>query len=480
MRNILICSLVFFCLSTPALAQKETCDCRENLLTTITKTEENYAGFPAKVNSSTSATYQRLVETLKKSASAVSDPKKCYFLIKQYIDFFKDKHFILSYIADKDIDSSVVKFSVEAIKDRFKKKWLSPVEGIWINPDSTQKIAIQKTANGSYQAIKLDSKTDDFPAGFVYFTLTPNKGQFIAKEYNSFVSTATPAKLKGNLLQLWNMSIWGKTYPTTLTKTEAEEFSNWKNNNNGLVFKRLSDQVSYIKIPTFRNNDNAIMQLIAANDSVIRSTKHLIIDLSGNGGGNSGWIFLLPYLMTNPIHQESPYLRVTPDNVKMKLPDIEPFVLNPIGEEYRKYFPEQVLNQYKKAYAELPVTKEKFYPVPAVSFPLDSVTRFPEKVALIVDNFCGSSTEYFLYLSRQSKKVFSYGQNTIGMMDYEGMSNPTPLPYNKFILTIPIARSSWTDKQPIDQTGFKPDVRLTIPQNQWINFIMKDIGNRRK
>ncbi|WP_333864762.1 hypothetical protein, partial [Chitinophaga sp.] len=63
----------------------------------------------------------------------------------------------------------------------------------------------------------------------------------------------------------------------------------------------------------------------------------------------------------------------------------------------------------------------------------------------------------------------------MGMMDYEGMSNPTPLPYSKFVLTIPIAKSSWTDKHPIDQTGFAPNVHIRLPENKWIDFIVKDL-----
>ncbi|MBW8684366.1 hypothetical protein K1Y79_08475 [Chitinophaga sp. B61] len=116
-----------------------------------------------------------------------------------------------------------------------------------------------------------------------------------------------------------------------------------------------------------------------------------------------------------------------------------------------------------------------FYPIPAVSFPLDSVTKQPEKVAVVVNNFCGSSTEYFISLTNQSQKVITYGSPTIGIMDYEGMSNPTILPYDKFILTIPITKSSWTDTKPIDQTGFAPDVLLTLPENKWIDFVLDDL-----
>lgn len=183
--------------------------------------------------------------------------------------------------------------------------------------------------------------------------------------------------------------------------------------------------------------------------------------------------------MTNPIFQANSYVRVTPENVKSKLADLEPFVKNPIPDDYKKYFPDSTVLAYKKAYQELSTTKLPFYPTPGVHFPLDSITKKPKKIALIVDDFCGSSAEYFFFISKQSKKTTTYGINTIGMMDYEGMSNPTAMPYEKYILTIPITKSSWTDKKPIDQTGFQPDVLLDkIKQQDWIQYIRNDLEIR--
>lgn len=58
------------------------------------------------------------------------------------------------------------------------------------------------------------------------------------------------------------------------------------------------------------------------------------------------------------------------------------------------------------------------------------------------------------------------------MMDYEGMSNLTPLPYDKYFVTIPIVKSSWTDKDPIDQKGFRPDVLLNkIDPTKWVEYV---------
>lgn len=471
--------LFVFSIRTVLLFGQETkCNCLENLTKAIQKTEENYAGYPSKVTAATTKEYTILVQSQKQKASKETDPKKCYYIIRDYVKFFKDKHFSISYYNDKDFDSTVVIYADTYWEKAGMNRPLSPVEGIWTNPDSSIKIGIRKASNGTYQALKIESKTDNFPRGFVYFTLIQKGKQFIVKEYNSFVSTASPAKQTGNLLQLWNHALWGKIYPQKMTPEESLELATWKNNNNGLAFRKINPDVACLKIPSFWNNDNSIRQLVASNDSIIRNTQYLIVDLTGNGGGNTGWIYFLPYFMTNPILQKPSYLRVTPDNVKLKLPDLEPFIKNPIPDEYKKYFPEDILNAYKKTYEELPTTKEKFYPIPGVTFPLDSITQYPEKIALVVDNFCGSSTEYFFYLSKQSKKTTSYGTNTIGMMDYEGMSIPTALPYDKFILAIPIAKSNWTNTKPIDQTGFKPDIQINLPQNRWTEFIINDLKKR--
>ncbi|RFM36038.1 hypothetical protein DXN04_00545 [Chitinophaga silvisoli] len=469
MKNLIIPHLAFisaFLLITPNLkAQTETCNCLDNLNKTIHETELNYAGYPAKVNTN----YKKLVSNLQSKAATLTAPKQCYYLIREYVRFFKDKHFIISYTNPRDFDSTILSYS---------RKTVLPIEGIWISPDSTTKIAIQKSANGTFNAIKYESSTDSFPKGFVYFTLTPKGNEYFVKKYDAFVSTDFPAKQTGNLLHIWNHTVWGKVFPQQMTKAENEELSTWRNNNNGLAFKKINSEISYLKIPSFYNNDSRIQQLVAASDSTIRNTRYLIVDLRDNGGGNTGWVYFLPYLMTNPIIQQPALIRVTPDNIKRKLPELEYFVKNPIEAEYKKYFPEQVLNAYKKAYAELPTTKENFYPIPAVTFPLDSITKQPEKVAVIVNNFCGSSTEYFISLTDQCKKVITYGSNTIGMMDYEGMSNPTPLPYEKFILTIPITKSNWTDTKPIDQTGFAPDVPIKLPENRWIEFVVDDLPKR--
>ncbi len=460
----------------PGIMQGQTrsCNCTDNLNKTIAKTEENYAGYPAKVSSRTKSAYQKLVQELRRKAATITSAKSCFYLLKDYINFFYDKHFNLTYYCGQDYDKEIITVG-ESSADKPDKR--TP-EGIWINPDTSITIVIKQMKDGSYNALKLSSKTDSFPRGFVYFTLYPDGNQFSIKQYNSFGTVPVPAKITGNLLHIWNFEIWGRSGADLFTSSELQEWKSWQTDKKGLSFYQADAETVVLKIPSFMNNDDKLQALVAEADATIRKTKYLIVDLTGNAGGNSGWVNFLPYFMTNPITQDPSFVRVTPDNVKLKLADIAGFATNPIPAEYQKYFPDSVLNAYKKAYAELPSTKNKFYPVPGVVFPLDSITRFPEKIALLVDNFSGSSAEYFLQLSKQSRKTVSYGMHTVGMMDYEGQSIPTELPFTDFKLMIPIVKSGWTDHHPIDKTGFKPMITLRIPQSQWIEFVTKDIKSK--
>ncbi|KYP15189.1 S41 family peptidase [Flavihumibacter sp. CACIAM 22H1] len=460
-----------------SIAQKVVCNCRANLDTLIASAELNYAGYPAKVNAHSSKDYHRMAERIRRMASGLDDPKKCYYLLADYVRFFRDKHFIVSYLPEQDEDSLVVPVNEAGLKKYFSAPNRLALEGIWMSADSSVKVAIRLVQDGLYQGIRLASKSDQFPVGFVYFTIRRQGEKLYVKAYDRFMSTEVPVKQYGNLLQFWNESMFGKIYPSSTNAREQEELARWRTTK-GLYYAEPAPDVAYLKIPSFGNNEQEIAALVQANDSAIRSRPYLVLDLRGNSGGSAGWVSLLPYMMTNAIEQPLSYLRVSPNNVKLKLGDLEPFVTAPIPDEYQKYFPPAMLAKYKKAYEELPSTRDDFYPIPGVHFPLEENLKYPRKVALIVDDRCGSSTEYFFYLTRQSAKTIRYGCNTLGMMDYEGMSIPLKMPFNRFIITVPSVKSGWTDSAPIDQTGFQPDVVLKEPYEEWLPVIIKDLKRR--
>jgi hypothetical protein len=469
-------SALLMTLAFPLLlsAKQIPCNCLNNLNETIVKTEINYAGFPTKVNAKTKPAYTNLIANLRAKAKKENNAKNCFYLIAGYIKFFKDKHFSLTYLNKDDYDNETV-----AIDESYFKT-LKPgnsTEGIWTNSDSSITLGLKKFPDNQYKAIILKANDEQLHKGLVYFTLKPHKKGYLLKQYNVFNSIDFYAQQRGALLQLWNFSLYGKVFPNEMTSSEKRELDTWKNNNNGLDFNQPDKETSYIKIPTFFNNDSKIEKLVTTNDEAIRRSKYLIIDLRGNGGGNSGWSFLLPYVMTNPIKQDDPLLRISKDNVLIKRSELEYLVKNPLPQDAKKYYPDKYMANLKKIYEQLPSTESSFYKIPGLTIPLDTVLANPSKVALITDELCGSSTEYFFQLMKQSKKTTRYGANTVGMMDYEGPSSITPLPCKMFILMMPVSKSSWTDKNPIDETGFSPDVKLSIPKEQWVDYIIKDLKN---
>jgi len=450
------------------------CNCGENLEMTIKKVEENYAGFPDKITLLTQKEYGEFKERLLTVAVNTNDSGACYTLLKEYVNYFYDKHFRIEY--NSRPDSIIIPIEVSKIKELSENPDEHSLEGIWKDIKGT-KIAIVKHGTNTYKALKVSSGTDMYPEGFVYFTLTGQEDSFSAVLYNRKINIDIPVQKIGNFLKIWNMQLWVRDR-AELTPMESQELQSWKENNNGLIFKKINADFSYLKIPTFENNDDKISKLVSENDSVIKNTPFLIIDLRDNGGGSTGWVNLIPYIATSSIDQGGSYLRISKENSAKKISDLDAFVNHPIPDGYKKYFPQETLDAYRKAYHEISKTKNQFLYMPSVVFPLDSVLPMPKKVAIIFDELAGSSTEFFINLSKQSDKVVTYGQNSVGMMDYVGVSTPSRLPFDGFMLYIPIEKSSWTDNSPIDRTGFSPQVRLGDPQEVWINQILKDLPKK--
>jgi hypothetical protein len=453
-------------------AQKDTCNCYQNLLQLISNTAADYAGYLPKTDVGQKATYLALKNDLLHQAQSITQPRTCFDLIKTYVHFFSDKHFVAYYYNPADPDSIVLPMPKLALLPKKADEDL-PAASVWMLPDSSRKVLLLRQPDGSYKALKMASGTDNFPEGFVYFSMKRSGKLWLVEEADNNKSGHTPARLMNHLLQIGSSAMWAMQQPEAPTKEEEAQWRSWSKKNQGLHFALLNKNTAYLRIGSFANNEDAIAQLIAANDSVIRHTPYLIIDIRGNMGGSTGWVSLLPYIMTQPIIQHPSLLRVSAFNVKNKLPELQPFATGPIPEEYAKYFPDSTIRWYKKAYNELPSTQAPYYALPAVNFPLDSMTRYPQKVALMVDERCGSSAEYFLHLSRQSGKTKSYGAPTWGMMDYEGASVLSPMPCQFFRIATPPAQSSWTNTHPIDQTGMQPDMVLQMPYAMWLQEVLR-------
>ena len=264
-------------------------------------------------------------------------------------------------------------------------------------------------------------------------------------------------------------------------KPEKQDTSLWDDafrkflNTNVPYLDRLNETTLYLRIPSFDHNFKEIIdQVIIDNRDKILSTKNLIIDLRNNGGGSDpSYSELLPLLYTNPIRQTGVEFLSTPHNNQRFLD----FATNP---EYREFFDDETLQQFKEYYDTLQGRLGEFVnlvgDIKTVQF--DTVYAYPKNIGIIINGGCGSTTEQFLLDAKQSKKVKLFGTTTFGALDISNMHSAES-PCGEFQLWYGLSRSLRIPDMVIDDIGLQPDFYLdkTIPQHKWVEFV-NDVLNQ--
>ncbi|MCU0334423.1 MAG: hypothetical protein MUF62_05150, partial [Chitinophagaceae bacterium] len=93
--RLFACGVALWATGLMAVAQPAPCHCPDNLQQLVASTEANYAGYPTKVNARTRPAYQALLSSLRAKAARADGARACFFVLKEYIRFFYDKHFNL-------------------------------------------------------------------------------------------------------------------------------------------------------------------------------------------------------------------------------------------------------------------------------------------------------------------------------------------------------------------------------------------------
>jgi hypothetical protein len=113
----------------------------------IAKTEINYAGFPNKVNAQNTNEYLILKKDLQTKAAKLTEAKPCFFVLSEFVKFFYDSHFSLTYSNENDFDVEIIEISKDAFRKQLNAKTKHQLEGIWTDQDSSLLIGIKKYAN---------------------------------------------------------------------------------------------------------------------------------------------------------------------------------------------------------------------------------------------------------------------------------------------------------------------------------------------
>ena len=119
------------------------------------------------------------------------------------------------------------------------------------------------------------------------------------------------------------------------------------------------------------------------------------------------------------------------------------------------------------------------------TFHYDSISTFPKKAAIIVDNSVASSGEQLVLDARlASKRTKIYGRdNTLGCVDTGNC--PHYIPADRGLtIQYPMSYSTrWEKGTGVDPTGIAPDIRITLPYpkqltdniDEWVLWVAEDL-----
>jgi C-terminal processing protease CtpA/Prc len=171
----------------------------------------------------------------------------------------------------------------------------------------------------------------------------------------------------------------------------------------------------------------------------------------------------LPLLYTNPIRTVQLEYLSTELNLKPLLTIANDNTSDKETKEFCKKLSEKMKNNPNKfvSFSDDIVDEKKF----------DTIYKYPNKVAILINENCASSAEQFVYEARQSYKVKLFGRSTYGAIDISNMNSLVFSTDNRFTLWYSTSKSYRIPDLIADDIGFPPDYYYdkTIKPYEWID-----------
>lgn len=255
-----------------------------------------------------------------------------------------------------------------------------------------------------------------------------------------------------------------------LTKKEIQKKIN---EFEGFYFKKLSSKTILLRISSFNYPYvERIENLIEENISLLESCENLIIDLRNNlGGTDNAYQKLLPYIYTNPVRIMNAEYLATPSLIKglqnwiQKLPDED------------KYLEEK--EEIKKEIEFYKANLGKFVDIDSIKVYFDTVKiilQSPKRIAILANKNTASSAEFFIFITKQSKKVKLLGIPTAGVLDY-GSVREFDFECEGYNLYLPTYRTLRIPDYPLDNIGIQPDIYMDKYVEDWVKYAKEYLEN---
>lgn len=233
--------------------------------------------------------------------------------------------------------------------------------------------------------------------------------------------------------------------------------------------KPLNDDYMYVKLAIFNQREvDRLDSMLRDNARLIARTPNLIFDLRGNGGGTGSTSEeMIKLIYTNPIVYPAWDYRSSPERIRATEKELKSYAKDTVANAFFYQRAKQLLRDMQAKPGSLVREGDDL----TRTSDADTLAN-PKRVAFLIDKGCASSTEFFVFEGKQSKKVTMFGANTWGVMDY-GNDQNFDLCDGTFNLAVPWGRNGWVRQYRIDNVGFAPDVKIPPGEKDWVAFVQK-------
>lgn len=475
MRTFILFLFIFLC-GANAFSQTN-CNCESEYKFVVNYIEKNLPGFADNVNDNNRKDYELFKDSLQFLATKFSSRDKCFNILNSYVEFFLDAHTSISNtsapVNEKDTASLnsflrsdiylQTKFHV-INENELMGKPLESLEGIYYTIDSIYKIGIAKTSTDSlYYGVVLASKALTWKQGQVKLEIQQlNNGLLKVKSYmrNHAEQIVENASYLNGLLTASSRWYKADLKPKEIFLPKPSIFS----------FKEIDNETNYISVNSFSGNHFALLDSFYKSISAkVYKKPYLIIDVRDNGGGSTNCLLpLVEYFYSKRMVDTTWVQHLSTPDIIARYEEYYKEMKN-----NEKEFGKKNVESYAKELSELKRNREnEFFPKRRrgkVVFK-GKKHKWPVKVAVIYNKYCGSACEDLLFFAMNPSKAILMGERSGG---YTGYGNLLSLntPCMGFQLSVTTTRYSWNQRQ-YDSKGIPPQYYLKNDED-WVLQAMK-------
>lgn len=471
MKNLVLVISIF--LANISFGQ-EKCDCDVALNKLISKIENEYPGFEEKTKDK--VLYNSFKKQLTEEAKEAKQ-SSCFDVLEKYTDFFRDGHILwlhpkISKKSEKTQEKEFIKIDIEKFEKKFKNR-NHKIEGIWKNEyekmfgDITYTIGITEATKNEYVGFVIKSGSKLWEPKEVKFRLFPDGTyEYYDKSHNLLKGKYTIHN--ETILSFDNIKSF-----FVKEKTTDENSLDKITELSGFSLKKLTDKTILLALPSFDYvYVDIINRLIENNKNLLESSPYLIVDVRNNGGGtDNAYLNLLPYIMTQSIRTLGVEFLSTPTLIN----GLQGYI-DGIKDDKSK---EREITRIKREIEILKKNEGKFVNIHDTEVDTMKVRiaeKSPQNVVVLANKNVGSSGEYFVMFTRQSKKVKIFGTPTYGGLDYAS-ARVFDFGCSEYQLGLPTYRSLRLPDFPVDNIGLQPDIYMDKFIEDWVQYAVDYLEN---